>query len=509
MMKAQIYNLYKPLRNHLKPVNLEKALYVIWAYSNYLQFNCEFPADIQVNKIITDGQNNYRRFISEWELSLLTREVIVNSQEITNKATENFQNYKYFSAAIDKIKDFENNLSGIYVNSENILTEIRRIAYRQFPWQQKPCSEDFVRYYKIFNNPRLKTTLEDKLKLSIQQWYTVGTAITGAFLTKPRLYIDPEIEIGGVTKKHFDLFIDFVSSDFKKIKTIIDKDVNYDDQYIYAFNPLEYYPVIKTNKYYLCPLLTFLIWRMTSGIYFDLVNEKNFGNNYGLAFQDYIDEISKIILKGSDIELIPEQEYCTNSKTVKKSVDFILRKNNAAFFIEAKTKRIQSRAKTQLLSNEAIEKDLNILAVDILQIYKTIKDYKNNSYTHFKFNESITIHPLLVTLEGWYLFREDLNTLKEKVKEEMIKAELPLNYLDEMPYTICSIKNYENLLQVINILDIETVMENWHKPEYIGHSFESFLHNNYSNFCKSLVDYFPNDFENIYSNLNLKQQLFN
>ncbi|MDA3840569.1 MAG: hypothetical protein PF572_05780 [Patescibacteria group bacterium] len=504
-MKKEVYNLYKPLRNHLRPVGIENAFYAIWAYLNFFQFNNAIPNNIQVDKIITDSKNDARRFLSEWELSLLAREMIVNGQENLSGATKNFQNYNYFSNAINKIKEFESNLSKLYINKNNILTELRRLSHRQFPWQQKPNSVDFIRYYKIYNNERLKEIAENKLKLSIQQWYTIGTAITGGILSHPKLNIDSEITIAGITKKHFDIFINFTSTNLTDLKEIIQRDVDYDDQYVYAFNPLEYYPLIKIKKYYYCPIITFLIWRMTSGIYFDLVNEKNFGNNFGFAFQDYIEEISKKVFKNKKIAFIPEEKYYVNTKTQKDSVDFIIKKNNLAFFVEAKAKRIQNKSKTQLLSNETMEKDLNILAEDILQIYKTIRDYKNGCYKHFKYDKSIIIYPLLVTLEDWYLFGEDVNNLKEKVKQKLITAKLSLNCLDEMPYTTCSIKNYEHLVQVINNIEINVIMNDWFKPEHNGHNFGQFLFSNYSKHFKSLDYFFPNDFENIYPDQVMKK----
>jgi len=504
-MKKEIYNLYKPLRNHLQPVGVENAFYVIWAYLNFFQFNNAIPGNIQTNKIVTGDQNRVRTFLSEWELSLLAREIIVNGQENLNFATKNFQDYNYFSNAINKIKNFENNLSKLYISKDNILTEFRRLSHRQFPWQQKPNSVDFIRYYKIYNNNRLKKIIENKIGLTTQQWYTVGTAITGAILSHSKLNIDPKITIADITKKHFDIFINFTSNNLKSFKEIIQRDVNYDDEYVYAFNPLEYYPLIEMGEYYYCPIITFLIWRITSGIYFDLVNIKNFGNNFGFAFQDYIEEISKKVFENKKIDFIPEDKYYANTKNPKDSVDFIIRKNKSAIFVEAKAKRIQNKSKTQLLSNETIEKDLNILAEDILQTYKTIEDYKHGYYKHFKYDESIEIYPLLVTLEDWYLFGEDTKNLRAKVEQKLIDAKLPMGYLDEMPYTICSIRNYEHLIEVITVLEINNVMKEWFKPERNGHNFGQFLFSNYSDHYKSIDHYFPDDFENIYPNQIMKK----
>jgi len=149
---------------------------------------------------------------------------------------------------------------------------------------------------------------------------------------------------------------------------------------------LEYYPLVKIDQYYYCPIITFLVWRITSGFYFDLIkdkkNEENFGSQFGLAFQDYLNEISEKILSGGKTIFISEQEYISGGNK-KNSVDIILSQNNAAFFVEAKAKRLQVRSKSQLISKDAIEKDLEILADDIVQVYKTTYDYEKNLYPQF------------------------------------------------------------------------------------------------------------------------------
>ena len=42
------YDLYKPLRNHLRKLSVEESLYVVWAYSQHLTNNINIPVDIEV-----------------------------------------------------------------------------------------------------------------------------------------------------------------------------------------------------------------------------------------------------------------------------------------------------------------------------------------------------------------------------------------------------------------------------------------------------------------------------
>ncbi|MFA6145932.1 MAG: hypothetical protein WC697_01190 [Patescibacteria group bacterium] len=496
LIEEKIYDLYKPLRNHLRPVSIENAFYVIWAYINFLQFNKIFPKDIQVDSAILN-KDSHCRYIAEWELALLTREMIVNGQISPSLLERDFRNYSYFAGAINKIKDFENEAWSVFGNISNVPKEIRRTAHRQFPWQSKPNPSLFVRYFKIYNNPRINQMVENIIGLSVQQWYMIGTALIGVILSNPKIYKDPKISIPGISKKEFDTFLSFTAADLDKLGGIIEKDVKYDDQYVYTLNPLEYYPLININQYYYCPIITFLIWRITSGIYFDLIGNKNFGDPFGFAFQDYLEEISNKILLPSVTKIFPEQKY-SGDKGNKDSVDFILSQTEAAIFLEAKAKRMIARSKSQLLSNEAIEKDLDILADDIVKVYATIYDYKMSRYLHFPYQPSIKVYPLIVTMEDWFLFGEDSKKLSEKVECKLQNRGLDINYLTEIPYTVCSATNYEYFIQILNNHTINEVMNKWFTPDKKDHNFGQFLLSNYNEGYKEIDYFFPNDFEKIY-----------
>ncbi|MCE5319266.1 MAG: hypothetical protein LLG04_18120, partial [Parachlamydia sp.] len=80
--RSDIYEMYKPLRNHLRKCGVVDSLRVIWCYAQNLQFNDEFPEDIEVHKRYLRADHNKRTtWISEWHLAILAKEVLINSLE--------------------------------------------------------------------------------------------------------------------------------------------------------------------------------------------------------------------------------------------------------------------------------------------------------------------------------------------------------------------------------------------------------------------------------------------
>ncbi|MFZ2523161.1 MAG: hypothetical protein WAW92_02130 [Minisyncoccia bacterium] len=85
----RLYQIYKPLRNHLRKVSIENALYVIWTYVNNFQFGNPFPRDIEVDQSVIRAINVPSRGVYEWELALLAREMIVNGETNQLSAEKN------------------------------------------------------------------------------------------------------------------------------------------------------------------------------------------------------------------------------------------------------------------------------------------------------------------------------------------------------------------------------------------------------------------------------------
>lgn len=491
-----LYTIYKPLRNYLRQFWVENALYVIWAYVTHFQFKTPFPKDIEVDQSILTAKSVPERGVYEWELALLAREIILHGVDSIGDKKKDINFWINFSNAINKVKDFEGNAWPVFGDQKNIMKEFRRIAHKQFPWQSKPTSAQFVRYFKIYSNHRLKDIIQTSLGLNIQQWYTLGTAILGSVLSNPKMNVDPEISIAGLTNKEFDVFLSHTSLGIAELREIIKEKVKLDDEFLYTLNPLEYYPLVKIGQYYYCPLITFLVWRITSGLYFNLIKNKDFGHAFGLAFQDYLEEVANKVLD-KKTKVLGEQKY-KDGKNEKDSVDIILHQDQASFFVEAKAKRMQLKSKSQILSDEAIEKDLEILAEDVVQVYVSIEDYKKNLYPHFPYLANHKIYPLIVTLEEWYLLGEDTINLKNKVVRKLKEKGLSENLVEEIPFTLCATEKFECLLQVLNSHTIEEVLLAWFPLQKAGHDFGNYLLTTYKGECKYVDHFFPDDFEKIY-----------
>jgi len=493
------YSLYKPLKNHLGKLSINESFYVIWAYSNHLQFENFFPGDIETIPEFINAKSLLEKKIYQWELELLLREIILNSQD-TERGLKTLKKWNYFVGAINKIKEIEDKLS--HVDKNNVLKEFFRLAHRQFPWQSNINLMYFYRYYRIFNEPDIDKILYEKVGVHYENLFLMGASLLGYFKEKCIIREPFSTNMKGITNDEIKKLFNIISIDLNDFKKIIQKEHSIDEKFAYNTYMLKLYPIIKSklkgDDFYFCPLTTLLYWRFTSGIYYEICREKDFDKPFGYAFQKYVGEVLNKANK--KMTIYPEEEYGPK-KNKKKTVDWIFDEKDAALFIECKTKRLIVPAKIELNDTELLDKELEKISDAIVQVYKTIKDYIDKQYPSFSHDKKRKIYPIILTLEEWYSFAGPIcQEINKKVIEKLKQNGLPLEWLEEMPYSLCGIHEFEEIVQIMQVVGIKKFMESkFSTPEYASWDFDPFVNNFYKKERKNAVFLFQKEFNDILS----------
>lgn len=498
-----IYNLYKPLRNYLKQFSLIDSLAVIRAYLQYMQFNINLPEDIHTDNSFLQAKSKYERGVYEWRLETLVKEIIINAETTTLSKT--FRDWRYFSNALIKLCDLENNINIHYKNvfEQQILIELFRSSHRQFPWNTHPNTILLNRYYKVFSHPKIDFIIQKHTGLTTKELYIIGLALTGAYLDYFSLSYPPELQILGITQEKIDKFLKHFSTDMESIKKQITNLQSYDYDYAYTLNPLSITPIIRTKIYgkdsIIAPVPTLLFKRFTEGIYYEICNDSNFDIPFGRSFQSYIGEVIDKSNTTEKYQCIKESEYYIG-RNRKDTIDWFVFDDTANLFIECKTKRLKVASKNKLEDMTVLDKDLDLMADFIVQVYKTIVDYKNDFYLDNK-NNNKTCFPLILTLEDWYVFGDKIiiDTIDEKVKNKLIEKQIDLKITLEEPYTICSSAEFNKLMQIINYIDIKKFMSEKTTNEHRLWPLSSFMHKYYPKESSVVIDLFADEYKEIHS----------
>jgi hypothetical protein len=451
---------YKPFRNKVAQLAVDDALGVLWAYCQLLQIpNFQPPKEIEIAPIYLNA-NPRQSYLAEWHIELLAKEVVINCGYVASKG-RTLRKWKTLADVVNALKKFEEEIYAQFGNQKNVMVELVRVVHRQLVWQTNPPNaRSIIRYYKIYNRPAIDAICSETFGLTLWQLYMCGIATMGFYLSKPALVASFRSDIAALTPETFERFLSIVSLPLASLR-FLKKEQQYDERFVYAYDSLRKYPLIQMHYQgqdtMLCPLPTLLYWKFTGGLYYELIDDPRFGNEFGEGFQEYV---GSVIAKACPkFQCFPEHEYQVGKQT-KRTVDWIIADEDAVLFLECKARRISLQSKTTLTDITHLQQDIDNLAAAVVQIYKTLNDCLTSGYPHYSHQEGDKIYPAVVTLENWRLMGSViLGLLDRSVKEQFAEAKLFVSLMEQCPYSVWAIDELEVGLQIMESVGINSFMD--------------------------------------------------
>lgn len=462
---SDIYDAYKPLRNYLRNTNLVDSLGAIRWYVSYSQFPDSPPpaTDMQVDPVFYKGMN-HMIFLPPWQLAILARELIINSTPSSLSLLHDLRQWKDVASAINKVKAIDEEISKRYVNQQNVLHMLSKLfPHQQFVWQEnRPNKQTITRYYYIYRNPKLRPIFENFFGLSVEAHFVIGALAWLNYkkflgLTYPPSGFDKGFT---VTMQDYELFLKHyaISLDNLKQKLQDPTERKMNAEFFYYFDSLRRYPMVLTKlngvDSHICPVPTYLYWRVTDGIYYELVNEKGFDQAIGDGFKDYIGEVLGEQAYPKSIQVIDADQFI--AKKLPKP-DWIVVQSDTCAFVECKAKRMTLEARTDINLNPATEEQLEKLAESIIQCYLAILDASARSYKEL--GSMKKIYPIVVTMENWYIFGDIMALLRKKVEKVAADKGVDRKLIESMPYLVLSSQEFETLSVILKSKTLDEIIE--------------------------------------------------
>lgn len=473
-----MYDLYKPLRNYLRSVSLLPSLLTIYHFVQHLQFESPLRPALQYPAFPL--RSPIQAGLFEWTLELLARELILNAPIHADRAIDTWNAY---AKAGNLIRDIEGKVWGRLPNGgELILYEMVRIAHRQFPWQQRPNRRLIASYLKLYSNPRLADLMQQVFGMTARQLIQVGMSLSGHFMDQPTIRTPIANQVNDVGNEVVARFVARFSRPLPELRSLMQATQVYDVNWAYAFDPLRSFPMIQIGEDHLfCPMPTLLLWRITEGIYFDLVKERAaFDRTFGPAFQDLATDVVAAADLLGRFEALPETRYGTKARP-KDSVDLIVQDETGALFIECKASRFKAQAKVDIVDLAALLGEIDRLAGFVAQVYATLAHALSGAYPHWR-PDGRPIYPLVLTLDEWLPSGRMLNDAFEAaIREKLAARGVSGDLLEQHPFTLCSLQEFEMAMQVMAKEGISQVMagktlaerRTWAMGPYLNDTFSA------------------------------------
>jgi hypothetical protein len=298
----------------------------------------------------------------------------------------------------------------------------------------------------------------------------------------------PALKLGDATTRDAQLFLKFAARPLAELRTMFGDAHRLDHAYAYQVGPLRRFPLISVDvdsrQYIFCPVPTLLFWRLTSGLYFDLIKgDRDFGNALGSSFERHVGEILAAAVSAPSLQYVEQANYGTRQQP-RATCDWLLVEGDTgAAFIECKTKRIRVPAKTAMGDLTPLQEDIGVLADAVVQLYERFLEYEARAFPNLRFVAGRKSYPVVVTLEEWYLFGQRVvGMLREAVEARMRAAGLDMSLLARAPYSIMSCDEFEEVAQVIDVVGLQTFFDSkLSDPERRSWPYGNFLRDQYAN----------------------------
>lgn len=290
-----------------------------------------------------------------------------------------------------------------------------------------------------------------------------------------------DLSLPDVTHADYDQFMQLYSLPMKEMKQRLAAGRKLDDTFMYQFHALQSHPLILTEvdrrTANICPVPTLLFWRITSGLFYDLIKERGFDQAFGASFQEYVGDMLEKTLRETPTTIYPEE---TDPRP--KRTDWIIDQPSAFMLVECKTKRMTIGARTTIQDNNELHAQLEVIGEAVAQSYQALEAYRNGKYRQQQYPYNAVKQPFIcvVTLENWRVIGPQLETLREIVKDRLLQVGLDANLMKQAPFIVCSVNELEEFAYLLKTHDLANIVRDyWDNLEMSSWAFISYLWHRY------------------------------
>ncbi len=404
----------------------------------------DFPQELFTGDISNPNK------IHAWEIETLVTEIFYWPRKDGPKIG-NAKAWGLVRQLVNTLRKLEN---AEYRSGTDITREMSRIFFRQIPWQPNDWQgADFVRWWSIFEDPNLISIFKKKTGIALPNFIVIGL-LWNEYFNESFLVSKPSIStLKKVSTEDIDKFIaltsisqEMATEEARRIK-LSSNTVAFKESF------LRPRPLIRVKTQgdisYLRPLEMLLKWRLSSGLYYDVIEDVQSRNLIGDAFEDYIRDLLKAKLKGYEVrEPIP---YGTKQK-YKESPDALICKNDVVcMMVECKAVKLTLPVQISLEDTEDRERVIKDLAKGVKQLCEFEQSLLQGIEKIDLELDNQTI-PILVTLDNFIFLSHDLkNSIFTKAKELALKDGINTDRIEKNEIVLCTSAELEHLMTCFSV----------------------------------------------------------
>jgi Holliday junction resolvase len=337
--------------------------------------------------------------IHSWEIETLLIEAL-GSRKRPGRRQANPKAWNFFADVISALRSAENAEGGSAIE-RNIFREMNRILYRQTPWQAHNLNAaETIRWFAIFDDEELGEIYRAAVGTTPRTMLRLGLILSMVFkdaASVGHLAAIPEFD---VDEHDVAAFFHVVADDLEGFRSRCEKIVS-SSGLAYRESPFRQTPLVlfKTPEasHYACPLNDVLFWRVTSGLYYDVVADERARHLIGEAFERF--EARLLATAYPEARVLREEPYGPK-RLNKKTPDIVLAENETLkVAFECKAKRLPLANKIELSDEIRYSVAVKEIAKAVFQLVRFRADIRCGTYTDLRENPESQY--VVLTLDDW------------------------------------------------------------------------------------------------------------
>jgi hypothetical protein len=437
-----------------------------------LPLGYDYPQKYITAKIGEEGS------IFGWELETVLTSVFALNKDIGNR-TLNSRAWVTISTIVNYQRKIEDSQAGS-PPIQNILESMTRLLYRQLPWQEHETlrSPMATRWWMIFSSPKLRCVFLEKSGVDIAKFIKLSLALYELFGNNSYCFTPEEISKLGISEQDVIATLNLLSNSEIEISSKCKAASISAKEVAYRISPFRDRPLIKITRnntvQYMCPLRQLLAWRITKGLYYDVISHADAPRLIGSAFEDYMVRLCKAAFPEATV--VSDFNYGSKVKP-KLSPDVVISLNGeVAFAIECKGKRATKAIQLQLGASRDKDLATQEIAKGVAQLTLFHQRLQSGEVDGLKASSNLC--SLVVTLDDWIFWGDSLESQVEQRLEKLInKTELPRPRSEQTAF--CNAFDFERLVSNYSLQQILEIIPASRVGEFKTHRLWDYARSNY------------------------------
>lgn len=460
MRRDQARKKVKTMIERSDKVDLFKSMWVIDRAQSDRNFVSPPEFDIPAEFIGATIGNQYA--IHPWEVETLLTEIlywpIKEGDRRGNPAAWSF--ISTLANALRKLENFEYGAGGV-----GVVREVQRILYRQIIWQQKQIGgAPFVRWWSIINEPTLARIFKENTGVELRKFILIGSMwnviFNGNFLSQR---MTPG-QIQELSISDIDAFIAATSISLTAAQAEALASRSSSGATAYRKGILRKSPILAIRRgnvqIFVRPIETLLKWRISSGLYYDVIATEGAGNIIGTQFEIYIRDLLKA--KFSGLNVLPEFPYGTKKRPKKSPDNLLVDGDVIKWIIECKTAKIPYGVQTSAVKTPDHDRVADDLAKGVAQVCAFEEDVVAG-IENVSLRLAPNMVPIVVTLDDSLffgsIFRDEIFNRAANIARSKGRS---TKRIDARQVVLCSAAELEIILSeydVASVLNLGGVLD--------------------------------------------------